>query len=482
MSTKPTERTLQEVLQPCLPLLDAITDAVVVTTLSGEIAWANLATELLFGHSLGDVVGESVRLLVPSIGDGGDELEDVARRLVGSSMEVDALGADFSFFPVSVRCERLHGRDGEVLVWCMASMPAGDEVGRRATEQAREARELSQSLHDQAQSLRRVSEAMRARADERGAFIEALAGELLVPIEAIGGLAEALSMEASVGGDGTLEQDTRKIVRASQHLKTLLEDVIELTQAESRRLRLRYDTIHLPTFLRELARTIRPLARQRNNHLEVRYAKEVDTLVVDVERLRRVLLHLLGNACKWTQGGEVTLTVATRLEGATPWVVFEVADTGIGIPEERQATLFVPFARFGTRGEGTDEVSLGLSLSRSLCRVMGGELAMTSADGQGSVFTVRLPLMTAAAMQVAAPGARASRSVVVSRELHRRKQRDRLDGSLRAMDARRPQYVALEASVPVPPSTRESLARSGETPKSANTGLMRPRKASSDPR
>jgi len=456
-------RTLQELLQPCLPLLDAVTDAVVITTWSGEIAWANASTEELFGHGVDEVVGASVRLLMPALA-GDRPLEALARELTGKARRADGLAANYAFFDITCRCEVLQGSDGEAVVWFMApvQVAAEREVERRVEAETRSIRALSESLHDETRSLRRAHVAARSGSEARTAFVAALAREMRAPLEAIGGLAEALSMEASAAEDRLLEHDTHKIARASQHLLTLLDDVGDMVGAESKALNLEYEVLSIPTFLREVAREGRSMAEAQRNTIEVRYTRTIDTLLVDAGRLRRVLLHLIGNACKWTWDGKVTVTVTTRVEGQSPTVLFEVADTGAGIAPERRESLFVPFAGYG---RGSEEVGLGLCLSRSLCRLMGGELSLTSVEHEGSVFVVSLPLMVGAAHKGTASGARPARAAVVSRELHRRKQRDALDASLREMDSRHPQRARLdESGPPPPPSTHNRLARSVETP------------------
>jgi CheY-like chemotaxis protein len=122
-------------------------------------------------------------------------------------------------------------------------------------------------------------------------------------------------------------------------------------------------------------------------------------------RLRQILLNLLSNACKFTKGGTVRLHVALAEEAGQHWVDFAVSDTGIGMNEEQLGRLFQEFTqadasttrRFGGTG-------LGLAISRRLCRLMGGDITVTSEPGEGSTFTVRLPIQAAASMPLAEDG------------------------------------------------------------------------------
>jgi signal transduction histidine kinase len=117
-------------------------------------------------------------------------------------------------------------------------------------------------------------------------------------------------------------------------------------------------------------------------------------------RLRQVLLNLLGNACKFTKNGKVTLRVTAADRDGQYWVDFSVADTGIGMSEEQLGRLFQDFAQADTsttrRFGGT---GLGLAISRRLCRLMGGDVTVISTLGAGSTFTARLPAKSVAASE-----------------------------------------------------------------------------------
>jgi signal transduction histidine kinase len=109
-------------------------------------------------------------------------------------------------------------------------------------------------------------------------------------------------------------------------------------------------------------------------------------------RLKRILLNLLSNACKFTKEGEVRLR-ARRVANGREWIELAVADTGIGMTPEQQAKLFEEFSQAdATTAQRFGGTGLGLALSRKLARMMGGDVTVTSEPGRGSVFTVRLPV------------------------------------------------------------------------------------------
>ena len=147
----------------------------------------------------------------------------------------------------------------------------------------------------------------------------------------------------------------------------------------------------LAPLLDDVIGTARPLAEQNNNRLVLEARENLGTLTVDPMRLRQILLNLLSNACKFTKQGEVALRVRKVADGRD-WMEFAVADTGIGMTAEQLAKLFEEFSQADSltarRYGGT---GLGLAITRKLARMMGGDVTVASAPGQGSVFTVRLP-------------------------------------------------------------------------------------------
>jgi signal transduction histidine kinase len=144
--------------------------------------------------------------------------------------------------------------------------------------------------------------------------------------------------------------------------------------------------------VREAEVVARPLAEQRGNALTVRCRDELGTMTADQTKVRQTLLNVLSNAAKFTEAGQIALTVERSAEDGTDRLRFVVADTGIGMTEEQRARLFEAFsqaeagiaARYGGTG-------LGLALSREFCRLMGGDITVESAPGAGSTFTIVLP-------------------------------------------------------------------------------------------
>jgi signal transduction histidine kinase len=138
--------------------------------------------------------------------------------------------------------------------------------------------------------------------------------------------------------------------------------------------------------------TIRPLADKNGDRLVVQCPRDLGTMWSDPAKVRQALLNLLSNATKFTANGTITVSVERQGGDGTGWVLFRVADDGIGITAEQLPRLFEPFTQADsstTRKYGG--TGLGLSITRRLCRLLGGDVTVASTPGEGSTFTLRLP-------------------------------------------------------------------------------------------
>jgi adenylate cyclase len=180
--------------------------------------------------------------------------------------------------------------------------------------------------------------------------------------------------------------------------------VLDLSKIEAGKLDLSPETVNLAPLIDDVVGTARQLAEQKSNRLSVDYPRDLGTLTVDPMRLRQILLNLLSNACKFTERGQVSLNVRrTGIDGGS-WIEFAVADTGIGMTPEQMAKLFEEFSQAeASTARQYGGTGLGLAITRKLCRMMGGDVTVTSELGKGSVFTIRLPAGAAAAASEA-PG------------------------------------------------------------------------------
>jgi PAS domain S-box-containing protein len=247
-----------------------------------------------------------------------------------------------------------------------------------------------------AQALRDSEAAARDASRMKSQFLANMSHEIRTPMNGVLGMVDAL-LHSTLGDEQRRHAETAR--RSAESLLTIIDDVLDFSKIEAGRLVLEERPVDLVELLEELRHLLWPRARARGLRLVVQLDPRVpDVVIGDPVRLRQVLVNLMANAIKFSQDGEVLVTVEPDAEDVDR-VRFAVADQGIGIDAETLGRLFEPFTqadasttrRFGGTG-------LGLAISRQLAELMGGTIDATSAPGVGSRFrfTARLPAATGA--------------------------------------------------------------------------------------
>ena len=239
-------------------------------------------------------------------------------------------------------------------------------------------------------------EAARLQAEEaneaKSRFLASMSHELRTPLNAIIGYSEMLIEEARDLEQDAFVPDLDKIAGAGRHLLSLINDVLDLSKIEAGKMEVFTEDFVVEPVLRDVASTIQPLMDKNHNRLFLEIAGSLGAMNSDQTKLRQNLFNLLSNAAKFTEDGEVTLQAAREQRPSGDWLVFRVADSGIGMTEEQTEKLFAAFTQADastTRNYGG--TGLGLSITRSFCRLIGGEIAVDSTPGVGSRFTMELP-------------------------------------------------------------------------------------------
>lgn len=275
----------------------------------------------------------------------------------------------------------------------LAKAELEDRVVARTTELQQEIR-VRRYTED---ALTEAKEAAEAASLAKSAFLANMSHELRTPLNAIIGYSEMLQEEAEERALLDLLPDLRRVRSAGKHLLALINDILDLSKIDAGRMELSIESFEADAMLGDVVATAAPLADRRKNSLSVAPHAPLGLMRSDPTRVRQVLLNLLGNACKFTENGQVTVSAERRRGTDGDILVFSVADTGIGIPPEAMKRLFREFSqadasttrKFGGTG-------LGLAISHRLCEMLGGDIAVRSLEGQGSTFTVTLPAEVAA--------------------------------------------------------------------------------------
>ena len=244
---------------------------------------------------------------------------------------------------------------------------------------------LFREIEDKSQQL---EDANRHKSE----FLANMSHELRTPLNAIIGYSEMLQEEAQDLAQETFTPDLQKIHGAGKHLLSLINNVLDLSKIEAGKMDLYLEDFEVVPMIQEVVTTVKPLVEKNANTLKVEYADGVGAMRADLTKVRQTLFNLLSNACKFTQGGGISLRATReRLDGAH-WITFRISDTGIGMSPEQSSKLFQAFtqadASTSRRYGGT---GLGLAISQQFCQMMGGEIIVDSALGHGSTFVVRLP-------------------------------------------------------------------------------------------
>jgi signal transduction histidine kinase len=232
----------------------------------------------------------------------------------------------------------------------------------------------------------------------RSIFLAKMSHEFRTPLNAVIGYSELLLEHGrDTGAEAQKLQDLERINTAGRHLLALVTDVLDVSRIESNAVELSLQSFPLDRFADEVAGTARPLMDQNGNRLVVNAAADLGEVTTDQTKLRQVVLNLLSNAAKFTDGGVVTFTISRRASAGGDWVELSVDDTGVGIAPEDMPKLFQNFAQVSAATSAQyGGTGLGLAVSQKLCALMGGGITATSEPGRGSTFVIRLPAVLTA--------------------------------------------------------------------------------------
>jgi signal transduction histidine kinase/CheY-like chemotaxis protein/purine-cytosine permease-like protein len=219
-------------------------------------------------------------------------------------------------------------------------------------------------------------------------FLSNMSHEIRSPLNSIIGYAHILHKDPAIPSNRQQAVETLK--RSGEHLSSLIEDILDIARIEARKFEFKNEAFNFPRFIDHLVRTYKTQAEDKGLSFQCNISSALPQRIRgDEKRVGQILINLLSNAIKFTAAGEITLRIGYSSGVAN----FQVVDTGIGIEEEHLQDIFQPFTRLYTAtGNAILGSGLGLTISKILSEIMGGELSVKSAPGVGSTFTVRLLL------------------------------------------------------------------------------------------
>jgi PAS domain S-box-containing protein len=354
-------------------VLDNAVDGIVTFDEAGAIRSFNRAAERMFGYRATEILGQPVARIWPGA------MADGAR----GGRDVMGVRKDGSRLPLDLGIGEMR-HDG-------AHLYIG--VARDITEAKRAEEELL-SAKEAAESANRA----------KSTFLANMSHELRTPLNAIIGYSEMLAEEARDGGQDELVPDLEKIQKAGNHLLGLINTVLDLSKIEAGKMDLYLETFDLAAMLRDVTATVQPLVQQKGNRLVTECAPDLGSMRADITKVRQTLFNLLSNASKFTEQGTITVAAERGRVDGVDWITMRVSDTGIGMKPEQLANLFQAFTQADastTRKYGG--TGLGLVITRRFCQMMGGDVTVASAPGEGTTFTVRLPAAVPDRVESSAP-------------------------------------------------------------------------------
>jgi signal transduction histidine kinase len=288
--------------------------------------------------------------------------------------------------------------DDEWLLSALADQTAAPVENAQLLEALDRARLMTENarLYEAERAARKEAELARTEAENanraKSEFLANMSHELRTPLNAIAGYVELLDMEIRGPITPTQREDLARIKVSQRLLLRLVNDVLNFAKLESGHVSVSMKAVSVKDVLSSIEPLVLPQLMSKELHFDTEMCSEDLRAAADPEKLEQILLNLLSNAIKFTPpDGSIHLSC----ESTETTVSIKIADTGRGIPLEKQDRIFDPFVRvdegFARKTEGT---GLGLAISRNLARAMGGELAVKSTPGSGSTFTITLERCT----------------------------------------------------------------------------------------
>jgi len=381
-------------------ILNAVIDPVVVTDPSGNIARMNPPAERLFtsAEAEGDDAERRVRAndaVFTSFISNLYASQSLRQR--GELALTDPGSGDrVPVEAISGKVLSQHGEETAVvtilhdLTEAMEKARLYEQVKRHSEELEERVREATGELAEQNELLRRQTLELAEASRLKDQFLANVSHELRTPLNAVLGYTSLLLQ--GVFGELPDEQRQRleRVDSNGRHLLAIINDLLDVARIEAGKMPVELERFALAGLVDEVMVEVEPLIEKSGLDVSRDVGPDLPELESDRQKVKQILINLLSNALKFTEVGAVAIR-ARRTAGGRR-VAVSVADTGVGISDEHQRTIFEAFGQTGTAVARTQGTGLGLSICRRLATVLGGDIELESVEGEGSTFTLILPL------------------------------------------------------------------------------------------
>jgi len=269
-----------------------------------------------------------------------------------------------------------------------------EQLREQAVEMEMQADHLN-ALNDELMERTEELDRQRVSAEDanraKSAFLAVMSHELRTPLNAIGGYVQLMEMGIHGPVTDAQREALGRVDRSQKHLLRLINDVLNLARIESGRVEYVIEDVDMTALMVDVTPMVEPQMNAKGLALEVRVPEDC-VARADREKVQQIVINLLSNALKFTPSGGRVSVESCRPADESGVVRLTVTDTGIGIPADKQPSVFDPFVQVDmSRTRRSEGSGLGLAISRDLARGMGGDLRVESTPGVGSTFTLTLP-------------------------------------------------------------------------------------------
>ena len=364
-------------------LMDSMLDGLIVIGRDQVIRSFNPAAEKIFGHSSFDVIGKNFENLISSANS--KELQNYFEghpgsnnsHVRGKNFEVEGVDKSGNKIPLELAISKIN------------FSPEGNSQEIKF-EQLFVAlvRDISQRIESEKQIIYARETAEKAN-KAKSEFLAKMSHELRTPLNSIMGFSQLLIMDPDLSKNIEPTESATRIYKSGKHLLELINEILDLARIEAGRIKFSMESVELSSLMEELLALNQPIANEHHVRL-INEATEPVYCQTDRSRLKQVLLNLISNAIKYnTENG----TVAFSIKKDGKKLRINVADTGPGISEEMQASLFQPFNRLDADKTGIIGTGIGLTIAKELIELMGGTIGLKSTVGKGSTFYIELDVL-----------------------------------------------------------------------------------------